>query len=182
MRITHLTPSHYRHMPWKNGLGVTTEIARSPREGEIDWRISVARIATDGPFSIFPGCDRVIVALDGAGMILTHHETGVVATLAALEPWSFRGEWTTSCALRGGPIRDFNVITRRAAFSANVSVLVIEGPLSIVLSAATTILYCVSGNPEDMGPDDTLIIEDGVRLPLRGPATLIRVDLVAHVD
>ncbi len=191
MRVTHLNPSSYRQMPWKNGLGITTEIARRPQEGEIDWRVSVARVTADGPFSKFPGCDRVILALDGEGMILTHHETGAVAALGALEPWSFSGDWTTSCALREGAIRDFNVITRRAAFTAEVSVLFLDGPRSIDLTAATTLLYCASGDADTgsnltihMNPDDTVIVDRAASstdcLPIRPPgerATVIRVDV-----
>ena len=191
MRVVHLNPSSYRQMPWKNGLGITTEIARRPVEGEIDWRVSVARVAADGPFSKFPGCDRVIVALDGAGMTLTHHETGAVAALARLEPWSFSGDWTTSCVLREGAIRDFNVITRRAAVAAEVAVLLLDGLRSIDLSAATTLLYCVSGSAVTgseltipMAPDDTVIVERAPVLteclPIRPSgehATVIRVDI-----
>src|SRR5581483_11958446 len=182
MPVTHLTPSTYRHMPWKNGLGVTIEIARSPQQGDFDWRVSVARIDRDGPFSTFPGCDRVIVALDGAGMILTHPDTA--AALAALEPWRFRGEWTTTCVLRGGAIRDFNVITRRDVFSAEVSILVLDAPHSLELAAATTILYCVSGHAladaTPVAPDDTIIIEGAERLSIRPAgdrATLIRAEV-----
>jgi len=192
MRLTHLEPASYIRMPWKNGQGITTEIARWPQNGELDWRISVARVTADGPFSHFPGCDRVILALDGAGMILTHHETGVVVSLSALEPWSFRGEWTTSCVLPAGGIRDFNVVTRRAAFSAEVSVLVLEGTRSIDLTAATTILYCVSGDAVtgseltmQLASDDTVIAERTPSLneclPIRASseqATVVRVDLI----
>ena len=53
-------------MPWKNGGGVTSELARSPQADEFDWRLSVAEVATDGPFSQFPGIDRLLVLLSGA--------------------------------------------------------------------------------------------------------------------
>ncbi|MBM7325185.1 HutD family protein, partial [Agrobacterium sp. S2] len=48
-------------MPWKNGGGVTTEIIVHPAKAsmaDFDWRISMANVAQDGPFSIFPGVDR----------------------------------------------------------------------------------------------------------------------------
>lgn len=111
VRVTHLDPSAYRRMPWKNGLGVTTEIARSPRDGDFDWRVSIAQVAMNGPFSLFPGCTRIILALDGAGMILTAGAHPEVA-LGPLEPWTFSGDVQTTCVLRDGPFRDFNVIAR----------------------------------------------------------------------
>lgn len=133
-------------MPWRNGGGFTTEVAREPREGEFDWRVSIARVEHDGPFSLFAGFDRVILALDGAGMVLTHEEPGSSVTLGVLEPWTFRGEWTTQCALRGGPIRDFNVIARRGLFTPSVSVLHIDEPAMIDLAAPTVLLYCADGS------------------------------------
>ena len=62
-----------RAAPWKNGGGSTTEIAISPPDAgfdDFDWRISVATIAADGPFSAFAGIDRVITLLAGAGVLL----------------------------------------------------------------------------------------------------------------
>ncbi|MBM3526239.1 MAG: HutD family protein, partial [Alphaproteobacteria bacterium] len=53
-------------MPWKNGLGRTAEIARAPATGEaFDWRLSIATIAADGAFSVFPGCERTLVPIAG---------------------------------------------------------------------------------------------------------------------
>ena len=68
-----LTPADYRPMPWKNGAGRTTEIAAHPAGAALDafaWRVSIADVERDGPFSRFPGIDRTIVLLDGAGMRL----------------------------------------------------------------------------------------------------------------
>ena len=59
--------------PWKNGGGTTQEIACWPPGAGLEsfsWRISIARIARSGPFSAFPGIDRVITLLDGAGVRL----------------------------------------------------------------------------------------------------------------
>ena len=55
-----------RTTPWKNGGGSTTEIAVEPSGASLDtfaWRISVARVAADGPFSEFPGIDRTLAVL-----------------------------------------------------------------------------------------------------------------------
>lgn len=44
--------------PWKNGGGVTREIAAQPPGASLDgfaWRVSVADVAQPGPFSRFPG-------------------------------------------------------------------------------------------------------------------------------
>ncbi len=189
MRISHLTPSSYRAMPWKNGLGVTTEIARRPAHGDFDWRVSVARVTADGSFSKFPGCERVILALDGEGMILRHHDAGSVVELDALVPWSFSGDWSTTCALRAGAFRDFNVITRRDTIAARVSVVVLDAPQSIDLRAPTTLLFCatgsvVAGPAVEIASNETIIVDReqspieilAIR-PREAQSTLIRVEL-----
>ena len=68
-----LTPADFHSMPWKNGAGRTTEIAVHPPGAALDtfaWRVSIADVERDGPFSRFPGIDRTIVLLEGAGMRL----------------------------------------------------------------------------------------------------------------
>ena len=62
-----------RRMPWKNGRGETVEIAISPDGAGIDdfdWRLSMARVETDGPFSLFAGIDRTLAVLEGEGIFL----------------------------------------------------------------------------------------------------------------
>jgi uncharacterized protein len=167
VRITQLSPSHYRKMPWKNGQGVTTELARSPRDGEFDWRLSVADVRSDGPFSSFPGYDRVILALSGMGMLLSHLENGCEAWIGRLEPYAFPGDWTTTCELHDGPIRDFNVMTRRGACTASVTVLRLTLLQSFEPKAPTLLLYGVEGDLAVHVPDrivlareQTLLLEE----------------------
>ena len=50
--------SDVKASPWKNGGGVTREIAKGAAAGPDDdwgWRISIAEVERDGPFSTFPG-------------------------------------------------------------------------------------------------------------------------------
>jgi environmental stress-induced protein Ves len=59
--------------PWKNGGGLTREVLWQPTGASLDdfdWRVSVAQIDSDGPFSAFPGIDRVITLIDGVGVQL----------------------------------------------------------------------------------------------------------------
>lgn len=68
-----LRASEYKTMPWKNGGGVTVEIAIHPPSASMDafdWRISMATVAQDGPFSSFPGIDRTLAIIEGNGMAL----------------------------------------------------------------------------------------------------------------
>lgn len=113
--------------PWKNGGGLTREIAAWPPGAamdEFDWRVSVADIAADGPFSAFPGIDRHIALLHGAGVVLRAANGGWRHQLAQRgEPFSFAGEESVLATLTDGPTRDFNVMTRRDRCRARIDAL-----------------------------------------------------------
>ncbi|MGH6625997.1 MAG: HutD/Ves family protein [Burkholderiaceae bacterium] len=113
--------------PWKNGGGVTCEIVCVPPGagiGDFDWRVSIASIAADGPFSAFPGVDRVIVLLDGSGVRLRSRDGKVDHRLdTPLAPFAFAGELPIDCSLLAGPSSDFNVMTRRGLLHAELRVL-----------------------------------------------------------
>jgi environmental stress-induced protein Ves len=109
-----LRSGDYQRMPWKNGGGTTTEIwkAESPA-GEMLWRLSIADVASDGPFSEFPGIDRWIMVISGNGMELTIDGMGTKRLDRLYQPLAFSGDATTTCRLLGGPIQDFNFMVRR---------------------------------------------------------------------
>lgn len=113
-------------MPWKNGGGVTREIVCVPAGADLehfDWRVSIARIASDGPFSCFPGVDRVITLLEGAGVRLFSTDECLDHRLdQELMPWAFPGEASLQCSLLGADCEDFNVMTRRSRCRAHVQV------------------------------------------------------------
>ena len=108
-----------RTTPWKNGGGSTTEIAAAPEGASLetfDWRISMARVASDGPFSSFPGIDRTLAIVKGNGMILTIGSNAPVMLSSGTEPASFAGDTPTSARLTNGEIIDLNIMTRRDRF------------------------------------------------------------------
>ena len=110
---------------WKNGAGMTREIAISPpgaNSDDFDWRISVAEIARDAPFSAFPGVDRCIVLLRGDGMRLRSVEAGIDQQLdRPHEPFHFAGDDALQASLLGGPSEDLNVMVRRGRYQTEVT-------------------------------------------------------------
>jgi len=105
--------------PWKNGGGSTTEIAISPAGASLetfDWRVSTARVASDGPFSDFPGIDRTLTVVKGDGLVLTIGASAPVTLSSGADPVSFPGDTPTSACLTAGEIVDVNVMTRRGRF------------------------------------------------------------------
>lgn len=114
--------------PWKNGGGVTREIISRPHGAGLDafaWRVSIADVAADGPFSVFDGVDRVIVLLEGKGVML--RAAGDGRAIRRLDepfvPFTFSGDDRITSSLLAGPSADFNVMTRRGAAQAEVRVV-----------------------------------------------------------
>ncbi|HMA16298.1 MAG TPA: HutD family protein [Kiloniellaceae bacterium] len=115
--------------PWKNGGGVTRELATGGGSGsDWGWRVSLAEVAQDGPFSAFPGVDRVIAVIEGAGMDLVRPD-GSTISLEPFRPVRFAGEEPLSGRLRAGPVRDLNVMVRRGVFGAAMEFL--RGPCRV---------------------------------------------------
>ncbi|MFM7201065.1 MAG: HutD family protein [Myxococcota bacterium] len=123
-----ISASEFLKMPWKNGKGVTRELGiYPPRFGvglsSFEWRISIAAVPEDGPFSRFEGYDRQILVLEGHGMTLRHPTIGEEHSLKPLEPYAFSGDIETVGRLHAGPVEDFNVMTRQGAWQSRVEVL-----------------------------------------------------------
>lgn len=148
LSIRHLTPADYRVMPWKNGQGTTTEIAAMPQGAGLDafaWRISVADVGASGPFSCFPGVERVIVQTEGEPMALVHEGRGR-RNLALLRPHRFSGDEATSGEV-SGPVRDFNVMARRGRMRASVAVheLASGSRIRVLAAREVHIVYAFRG-------------------------------------
>ncbi|WP_244816987.1 HutD family protein [Caballeronia sp. Lep1P3] len=134
-------------MPWKNGGGITREIAAGPPGASLDafaWRLSIADVSADGAFSTFAGVDRALVLLDGAGMRLTDAggRTQVLDEPLALA--RFPGEAPVSASLIRGPTRDFNAMVRRDRARMSVSVRRDER-WEIAADCDVTFVFCARG-------------------------------------
>ena len=156
MSVTLIRWDQHRVMPWRNGQGTTREVAVEPGaapDRPFLWRLSIASVEADGPFSAFPGYDRTILMLDGKGMELHFQEAAGIAVSARFVPVHFDGGWTTTCHLTGGPVRDLNLMVDRARARADsrvtgagrletsggtVLVHALDGPLSVICGGPHT--------------------------------------------
>lgn len=126
MTVRVLRRGEHQRMRWRNGGGVTAEVACSPdRNGstQFDWRVSFAEIDHSGEFSTFPGVDRVIVLVAGPTMTLV--VDGVRHVLQRHQPFAFDGESATECEVRA-PTLDLNVMTRRGRVRAEVEIVELD--------------------------------------------------------
>lgn len=106
--IEHYTSADYIQMPWANGKGQTTEIYKREQEGQLHWRLSMAAVVEDGPFSIFPDTLRNLTVISGKGFDLVTNETRFRAD--PLKPVSFHGDMQISAENVLGKCNDFNVM------------------------------------------------------------------------
>jgi len=192
MHVTTLGAADYKRMPWKNGGGSTLELLQDPLpEGGFNWRLSIADVATPGPFSTFDGIDRQIMLVSGNGMVLSFaQEAPPVVLSKPLKPHGFKGEWATDCRLIDGAIQDFNVMVRRAWGAAAVNGLDLVKDQRLTLAVAPlTILHLLSGVVDAAGT--TMRDGDTLRLDSDAPelvtavaqspkARLIAISLKAH--
>lgn len=180
-----VSPAQHRLMPWRNGGGQTAEIAVEPSSGPTGflWRLSLADVASDGPFSPFPGCARTIMLMSGRGMELTIADLGADHGAAArvarvdkvYEPFDFDGEAETSCRLIDGPVRDLNVIADRS-LQIDHRVAALDDAEAILEPAPVWLFHVLRGTAMvDIGrhlaltEGETAIVDDEDRIPhLRG--------------
>ena len=123
-------PAHlYRRERWKNERGWTREIARSPESGEWNWRLSIAEIEEDAPFSRFDGIERELVLLSGNGLRLRFDDGAVDELLPPHDRVRFAGERGVQGELVDGPTQDFNLMWRRDAIDAQLWHRPLVGPM-----------------------------------------------------
>lgn len=133
MPTTHFHYADLTPTPWKNGGGTMREIVCQPPGAGMDgfdWRVSIATIAAAGPFSAFPGVDRVIMLLDGAGVHL--QGAGLDHRLDTPgAPFAFNGDVALDCTPLGGPSTDFNLMTRRGQWRTELQLLDTAGSIPL---------------------------------------------------
>jgi uncharacterized protein len=192
MDWTHLKPAQGRRMPWKNGGGSTLELAVEPPgatlEADFHWRLSSAEVETSGPFSSFPGRERWLMLLQGAGFRLDFGARGSVKLCEPFLPVCFQGDWPASATLVDGPCIDLNLMVDPRVCRARIEVITLKAPHAIPMSSGTTLLFVASGSLAipawdcHLGQGHVLRVEDGAELlqvvPGNGGATLVVMEIL----
>lgn len=130
MDVFAIPANEYQRERWKNGAGWTREILRWPQAApEWDWRLSIAEVGQDGPFSAYPGIDRELVLLSGEGMRLCFDDGEVAELQPPHGRVRFPGERALRAELISGPTQDFNVMWRRDRIEAQVLHRPLVGPM-----------------------------------------------------
>ena len=170
--MRHLTSADYRRMPWANGRGTTVELWREDTGGGLSFRLSMATVAEGGPFSAFPGIDRVLTVISGPGFRLCGPGHDLRAD--PLRPVAFPGDVPIAAQGVSAPSEDFNVMVARGR-PVRVEVgrpgqgMVAERLFCFALAPATLRL---GGRDIALNAQDLLAAEGAVHVVAGGPVLL----------
>lgn len=185
-----IAANEYRRERWKNGTGWTREIVRTPETGDWDWRLSIAEIEQDGPFSVFPGIDRELVLIRGNGLRLRFSDGEVHELQPPHARLRFAGEREVRGELLEGPTHDFNLMWRRDAVVAELLHRPLVGPMLFFTEPGVTwAIHLLAGQAQfdqasqlqPLWAGDTALLADGEgrgRYALEGGGELLAIKLV----
>jgi environmental stress-induced protein Ves len=176
-------------VPWRNGGGVTREIAAAPYDGEpgsFRWRVSIADITSEGPFSTFEEVDRQLVLVEGAGMVIS--VDGRPHRVKLFDVLAFPGDAPCGGTLVDGPTRVLNVMTRRGLVRAGVRIVsgatVLSGQADpdserLVVALTGSVSVTSAGEVVGLGRLDTVRCSGPATVELTGTGRIAVVDLQA---
>ncbi|EGF76998.1 hypothetical protein BATDEDRAFT_28088 [Batrachochytrium dendrobatidis JAM81] len=128
----------YVHLPWKNGLGETAEIAVYPpnrnfRKDPFMWRLSLSEVRDSCSFSLFPGYDIALFLLPESGAnapirgnlsapaVLYHNDQATPVPIKPLVPYTYKGEWPTTCSVNASPLKHLTFTSNRRVAKVSMS-------------------------------------------------------------
>jgi len=166
-----LDPAAYRRTPWKNGGGVTIDIADAYLPGAtiggwdgMIWRFGRTRIEQPGPFSDLSGFDRHLMVIDGRGLLLHPAEAPSLDVRRAFQPVFFDGGWRIMSELTQGPVAVLNLLADR--LRAETVLEFHQAPAAIKLPESIGLIYA---------PQEALVAIDGEEYRLAADET-VRMD------
>ena len=155
------SPQSFQTLPWKNGLGSTVELlAETPNKNEaFSWRLSIASVANDGPFSDFSGYDRTLLLLEGSGITL-NKPNGIFKVLnSSLDYANFKGEDLIDATLHDGPIKDFNIMTLRSICTSSVTAIDETSESLLNINADKLLVYSIKPVNIKIGLESSISLE-----------------------
>ena len=140
-------------MPWANGRGTSYEIASDRIEsGEWTWRLAMAPVNEDGPFSRIECVNRSLAVVEGAGMLLSVDRKKLQCL--PMQVVRFRGDAITEATLTDGPIMDINLMVRRKEADGEIAIISDAGVLE-----GASIVVAVGGSARVKCGDSTIDLE-----------------------
>lgn len=168
--VRHFPSRGYVTVPWRNGAGTTREIVRHPAQGEpFAWRMSLASVDRDAPFSAFPGYQRLVALADGPGFSLDIAGMGAATLAERGAHVLFSGAVATTCRLLDGPCTDLSLMVHQPGRIESVRLVHLESEERLrTQSGRIQVLFVLNGSAQSETPGelvaglqrhDTLVIE-----------------------
>lgn len=157
-------------MPWANGRGTSYEIASDRNAAGVwTWRVAVAPVVLDGPFSVMPGVDRELVVIEGNGMVLEVDGESVECLPGRVI--RFSGDSATCARLVDGPVVDLGLMTVRGSVTGSMIVVVDVGDVvesDVLVAIGDAVFEDENGKNYRLGSKDALLGVRGYPLVLLG--------------
>jgi environmental stress-induced protein Ves len=167
--IMRLDPKAYRRTPWKNGGGVTTDIADDYAPGAepgswsgMLWRFGFTQIVAPGPFSDLAGFDRILTVIGGRGLVLEIEGGAALDVRQPFRPVRFRGEDRIVSRLEAGPVTVLNLLADRMMHAIDVVILT-AGEMRL-LDAAVHVVYALEHSALVIDAGETLASGEALRI------------------
>jgi uncharacterized protein len=185
MRIIRFTD--LQQTPWKNGGGITREIAIARAGDALIWRLSIADVGVDGPFSKFEGLSRILTVIEGRGMELISPDATLQADYGV--PVSFNGALEIQSRLKDGPLRDLNLIYDPSFCTGHAQVILTASKHTIDAKRGQIVaLHCIAGTVALgeialLHKGDTALIEgDAFNFAIAGSSTALMISIQAEAN
>ncbi len=184
MKKTLITRSQFVVMPWRNGAGVTAQIAIEPADCDFsnmdfEWRLSSARIQDGNTFSQFPGYDRLLTVVSGEGLLINNHELGPFDVV------EFQGEDKVECSVIDEPVEDLGIIFKRDKYLCSMQLLDVTAPMYLKMDEGTHFFLSLSEQAivdgTDLNSPDFLRVEgaESVEITARKyPAHILKIKII----
>jgi len=164
----------HRAMPWANGLGTSYEVASDRNaDGEWTWRVAIAPVVIDGPFSVMPGVDRQLVVINGEGMTLSID--GEIVECPPGRVVRFAGDSVTIARLVDGPVVDLGLMTVRGLVTGSMVVVGDVGDVvesDVLVAIGDTVFEDENGQHYVLEAKDALRDARGHQLVLQSGAAI----------
>ena len=155
---------------------------------DFDFRVSMAVVDSDGPFSCFPGIDRQLVVLCGDGLALTVAGQDERLLKQDSAPFAFMGELPITSRRLGSKVKDFNAMTRRGKYGQRLQRIVLapgesvfgKHDMTLLLPLQVELLYVGEGRREVLAPHDAVLLAPGesIRSAAQAPMDCLLLSLI----
>lgn len=133
--MTLYSEADFKEMPWKNGGGITTELFKlNDLNDNLLFRLSMAEVSKNGPFSKFLSIKRALVILNGNGINLVGDTFQTTLTKDS-DVLYFDGHENIDSTLTDGPCMDFNAMVNEKYADIKVSKIIFRNDSSLDLNS-----------------------------------------------